>query len=34
MKLKCPACGALSSLDVLIASEGVREAAGQSHVNE
>lgn len=26
MKLKCPACGALSSLDVLIASEGAREA--------
>lgn len=26
MKLKCPACGALASLDVLITAEGAREA--------
>lgn len=26
MKLKCPACGALASLDVLISAEGAREA--------
>lgn len=26
MKLKCPACGALASLDALVASEGAREA--------
>lgn len=26
MKLKCPACGALASLDVLLTTEGAREA--------